>query len=91
VGVTWAAVVVRGVWLDGSDLWAWPGRRVMGDDGRSSSYPFFFFAVLGFELRAYTLSHSTSRFCDEFFEIGAHELFPRAGFELRSSRSLTLE
>jgi hypothetical protein len=32
----------------------------------------FFFVVLGFELRVYTLSHSTSPFlfCDGFFEIG---------------------
>jgi hypothetical protein len=38
---------------------------------------FFFVAVLGFELRAYTLSHSTSPFfCDGFFEIGSGELFP---------------
>jgi hypothetical protein len=29
--------------------------------------PFFFFPVLGFELRAYTLSHSTSPFCDDSF------------------------
>jgi hypothetical protein len=28
---------------------------------------FFFFAVLGLELRAYTLSHSTSPFCDGYF------------------------
>jgi hypothetical protein len=29
---------------------------------------FGFFAVVGFELRAYTLSHSTSPFCcEEFF------------------------
>jgi hypothetical protein len=28
---------------------------------------FCFFAVLGFELRAFTLSHSTSPFCDGFF------------------------
>jgi hypothetical protein len=28
---------------------------------------FFFFAVLGFELRAYTLSYSISPFCDFFF------------------------
>jgi hypothetical protein len=27
---------------------------------------FFFFVVLGFELRAYTLSHSTSPFYDGF-------------------------
>jgi hypothetical protein len=37
---------------------------------------FFFFVVLGFELRAYTLSHSTSpTFVMGFFEIGSHELF----------------
>jgi hypothetical protein len=36
---------------------------------------FFFFTVLGFELRAYTLSHSTSPFLWWiFFEIGSHEL-----------------
>jgi hypothetical protein len=38
-----------------------------------------FFVVLGFELRAYTLSHSAALFCDGFFEIGSRELF--AGFE----------
>jgi hypothetical protein len=32
-----------------------------------------FFAVLGLELRAYTLSHSTSPFLQRvFFEIGSH-------------------
>jgi hypothetical protein len=35
----------------------------------------FGFAVLGFELRAYTLSHSTSLFCV------CYELFAQAGFE----------
>jgi hypothetical protein len=44
------------------------------------------FAVLGFELRAFTLSHSTSPiFVMDFFEIGSRELFARAGFEPRSS------
>jgi hypothetical protein len=39
--------------------------------------------VLGFELKAYTLSHSTSPiFVIFFFDIGIHELFARAGFEL---------
>jgi hypothetical protein len=39
--------------------------------------------VLGFELRAYTLSHSTSPFFVKgFFEIGSPELFVQAGFEL---------
>jgi hypothetical protein len=31
-------------------------------------YLFLFFVVLGLELRAYTLSHSTSPFCDGFFQ-----------------------
>jgi hypothetical protein len=36
---------------------------------------FFFLAVLGFGLRAYTLSHSTSPvFVKGFFEIGSQEL-----------------
>jgi hypothetical protein len=47
---------------------------------------FFFFAVLGFELRAYSLSHCTSPFIVMgFFEIGSLELFAWAGFEPRSS------
>jgi hypothetical protein len=47
-----------------------------------SDFLFYFidlFAVLGFELRAYTLNHSTSV---GFFEIGFPELFTQAGFEL---------
>jgi hypothetical protein len=44
---------------------------------------FFFFPVLGLELRAYTLHHSTSHiFCEGFFEIGSLELFAQAGFKL---------
>jgi hypothetical protein len=41
----------------------------------------FLLAVLGFELKAYTLSHSTSPFflCDRFFS--RPELFAQAGFE----------
>jgi hypothetical protein len=50
---------------------------------------FFFLAVLGFELSAYTLRHSTSPiFCDRVFqdrEIGSHKLFAQAGFKPRSS------
>jgi hypothetical protein len=39
--------------------------------------------ILGFELRVYTLSHSTSLFSDGFlFEIGSQELFARIDFEL---------
>jgi hypothetical protein len=42
----------------------------------------FFFPVLGFELRAYTSSHSTSPFfVIEFFEIGSQELFAWADFK----------
>jgi hypothetical protein len=41
---------------------------------------FFFFPELGFKLTAYTLSHSTSPFCDGFFEIGCRQLFAHAGF-----------
>jgi hypothetical protein len=39
-----------------------------------------FFAVLGFELKDYTLSHSTSPFCvmGFFFEIGSLEVFPQS-------------
>jgi hypothetical protein len=37
---------------------------------------FFPFAVLGFEFRTYTLTHSTSPFfVMGFFEIGSEELF----------------
>jgi hypothetical protein len=43
---------------------------------------FFFFPALGFELRVYTLSYSTSPiFFMGFFEIGSLKLFSRAGFE----------
>jgi hypothetical protein len=53
---------------------------------------FFFFAVLGFKLRAYTLSHSTGPFLSwMFFEIESHELFAQAGFKSWSSWSLPLE
>jgi hypothetical protein len=42
---------------------------------------FFFFAVLGLELRAYTLSHSTSPFCAKYFRNRSCDLFAWAGFE----------
>jgi hypothetical protein len=43
---------------------------------------FFFFAVLVFELRAYTLSYATSLFfVMGFFEIGSRKLFALAGFK----------
>jgi ABC-type uncharacterized transport system permease subunit len=42
----------------------------------------FYFTVLGFELRAYTLSHSASPiFVKGVLEIGSRELFTWAGFE----------
>jgi hypothetical protein len=40
-----------------------------------------FFVVLGFEFTAFTLSHSTSPFCDGFFETGSLELFAWIGFK----------
>jgi hypothetical protein len=44
---------------------------------------FFVCVLLGFELRAFTLSHSTSPiFVMGFFEIGSCELFALDGFEL---------
>jgi hypothetical protein len=53
---------------------------------KSSVFSFFLFVeVLGLELRAYTLSHSTSPFpffCDDFLKIGFHELSAQTGFEL---------
>jgi hypothetical protein len=52
----------------------------MQRDGKGLfSFLFFsFFAILGFELRAFTLSHSTSPFfVMNFFEIGSQELFAR--------------
>jgi hypothetical protein len=41
-----------------------------------TSSSFFFFAVLGLELKAYTLSHLTNPFlCWVFFRDRSHELF----------------
>jgi hypothetical protein len=45
----------------------------------------FFFVVLGFELRAYILSHSTGPFSWWIFRGRSHELFAWAGLEPRSS------
>jgi hypothetical protein len=54
--------------------------------GYEDLHTFFFFCITGFELRAYTLSHSTSPFfVMGFFEVGSHNLFAQPGFELRSS------
>jgi hypothetical protein len=47
-----------------------------------SQVELFFFVVLGFEFRAYTLSYSTSPFfVMGFFEVGFCKLFTWAGFE----------
>jgi hypothetical protein len=48
-------------WFMISPGWSWTHQ------GLSASVFFFFFAVLGFELRAYTLSHSASPFWCWFF------------------------
>jgi hypothetical protein len=53
--------------------------------GSSSIVGVLFFEVLGLELRAFTLRHSTNLFCEGFFEIGAFGTICLAGFELRSS------
>jgi hypothetical protein len=60
--------------------------KSLGHLGNKTFFFFFFFVVLELEFRAYTLSHSTSLFFVlGIFEIGSHELFSRADFELRSS------
>jgi hypothetical protein len=46
---------------------------------------FIYIAVLGLELRGYTLSHPPVLFVMIFFEIGSLELFAQAGFEPKSS------
>jgi hypothetical protein len=52
----------------------------------------FFFFGLGFELRAYTLSYSSSPvFVMGYFEIGSGKLFALAGFKPRSFWSLPPE
>jgi hypothetical protein len=50
-------------------------------------HPFFiFFAILGFELRAYTSSHSTSLFfLKGFFKTGSLQRFAQAGYKPQSS------
>jgi hypothetical protein len=48
----------------------------------SNIYLFIFFAVLEFELRDYTLSHSTSPlFLMGFLKIGSQEIFAQVGFQ----------
>jgi hypothetical protein len=44
-----------------------------------------YIVVLGLELGAYTLSHSTRPFCDGFFKIGSRDLFAQADCEPQSS------
>jgi hypothetical protein len=57
------------------------------EQGKDILFLFFFFfpVVLGFELRAYTLSHSTSPFCDGFFQDRVSPTISLAEFELQSS------
>jgi hypothetical protein len=45
-------------------------------------YYYYIFAVLVFEVRAYTLSHSTSPFYGMVFKTVSGKLFAQAGFEL---------
>jgi hypothetical protein len=55
----------------------WKFGIYSGCNGNPLKVFFFFFSVLGFELRAYTLSHSTRPFfVMGFFEIGSSELLP---------------
>jgi hypothetical protein len=42
-------------------------KRILRSEEGQYTILFFFFAILGFELRAYTLSHSTNPFYDVFF------------------------
>jgi hypothetical protein len=59
--------------------------------GSVLSVNLLFFEILGFELRAYTLSHSTSPFLVKgIFKIRS-QLFAWAGFEPQSSWSLPPE
>jgi hypothetical protein len=54
------------------------------EKGRQNS-KFFFFSVLGFELKAYTLSHSTSPFfvcVMGFFQDRVSQTICQAGFKL---------
>jgi hypothetical protein len=60
--------------------------HIIGVSHRTQSLFFPFFAVLGLELRAYTLSHSTSPFfVMGVFEIGSHKKFAWDGFKPGSS------
>jgi hypothetical protein len=63
----------------------------VGNNEGSYKLVFFFFEVLGFELRAYTLSHSTSPFLWFFFWYWVSRLFAQAGLEPWSSWSLPPE
>jgi hypothetical protein len=59
------------------------------EDNRAAvffAFCFFFLVVLGLELRAYTLSHSTSPiFVKGFCEIGSGRTICPVGFKLKSS------
>jgi hypothetical protein len=59
---------VRATRVQKTGSMATPGLREAIDPALERTY--FFFSVLGFELRAYSLSHSTSTLCDGFFKQG---------------------
>jgi hypothetical protein len=57
-----------------------------GQITKNGKKDFWVCVVLGLELRAFTLSHSTCPiFCEGFFDTGSQELLAWAGFEPRSS------
>jgi hypothetical protein len=66
-----------------------PSRIKTANNKFKCTKDFFFFSVLEFELRAYTLSQSTMHpkpvhhpfFVIGFFETGSCELFARVGFK----------
>jgi hypothetical protein len=71
-------------------MWYWAQQsqsqwwQVQIQQTREALFAFFtfFFSGLGFELRAYTLSHSTNPiFVKGFCEIRSHELFACASFK----------
>jgi membrane-bound metal-dependent hydrolase YbcI (DUF457 family) len=61
---------------------------ILEDPERSFSHSFvfllifFFFTVLGLELRTYTLSHLRALFLIGIFEIRSLKVFAQAGFKL---------
>jgi hypothetical protein len=83
----WQQVVVQVVTLRVGRAVVGPRRHLQQAESRMRGVlDAFFFVVLGLELGAYTLSHSTSPiFVMVFFNVGSCKLFAWAGFEQRSS------